>query len=264
MSGIDSFRLMPLPLSRTVAILAATVIAGALAIALPTAAQAEEPTPAWTNVHINEVSSDNGATPVGDAIELYNSGAADVSIAGWLQIDSGAATAATGVLREARGRHRDDRRSRRTATCTSASTKGLGSGGDGVKLYLPDGANGTAGTLVDSVVYTAGEAGTDESNNFGAGAFARCPDGSGAFVSVAAKSFGASNATACLTPLTNPADNPVPTLPVPARGRIRHGHSSRHRAHPDHVAGQPQPSPSPTRSARGRRRPARRAATSAA
>ncbi len=135
-----------------------------------------------------------------------------MSIAGWLQIDSSAATAALAFSAKlADG----------TATTEIpahgyvyfSSTKGLGSGGDGVKLYLPDGANGTAGTLVDSVVYTAGEAGTDEGNNFGAGAFARCPDGSGAFVSVAAKSFGASNATACLTPLTNPADNPVPTLP---------------------------------------------------
>ncbi|MET0974119.1 MAG: lamin tail domain-containing protein [Leifsonia sp.] len=165
----------------------------------------------WTSIRINEVSSDNGLTPVGDAIELYNSAATAVSIAGWLQIDGGAATAATAFSAKlADG----------TATASVpahgyvyfGSTKGLGSGGDGVKLYLPDGANGTAGTLVDSVDYTAGEAGTDESNNFGAGAFARCPDGSGAFASVAAKSFGASNADACTTPLTNPADVPAPTL----------------------------------------------------
>ncbi|WP_431198117.1 esterase-like activity of phytase family protein [Leifsonia xyli] len=82
-----------------------------------------------------------------------------------------------------------------------SSTKGLGSGGDGVRLYLPDGT-----TLVDSVDYTAGEAGTDETNGFGAGAYARCPDGTGAFASVAAKSFGASNAAACQDVLTNPAD----------------------------------------------------------
>lgn len=211
MSGIDSFRLMPLPLSRAVAILATTAIAGALAIALPTAAQAEGPTPAWTNVHINEISSDNGATPVGDAIELYNSSDAVVSIAGWLQTDSSAATAALAFSAKlADGTVTTEIPAHGYVYFTS--TKGLGSGGDGVKLYLPDGANGTAGTLVDSAVYTAGEAGTDESNNFGAGAFARCPEGSGAFVSVGAKSFGASNATACLTPLTNPADNPVPTL----------------------------------------------------
>ena len=168
----------------------------------PTAAQAADG-PAWAVIHINEVSSDNTATPVGDAVELFNSSAADVSIAGWLQIDSGAATSATAFSAKlADG----------TATTVVpahgyvyfSSTKGLGSGGDGVKIYLPDGANGTAGTLVDSVDYTAGEAGTDETNNFGAGSIARCPDGTGAFVSVATKSFGASNATACLTPLTNP------------------------------------------------------------
>ncbi|WP_082468039.1 lamin tail domain-containing protein [Leifsonia sp. Leaf264] len=169
-------------------------------------------TPAdWTSIRINEVSSDNGATPVGDAIELYNSGATAVSIAGWLQIDSGAATAATAFSAKlADG----------TATTTIpakgfayfGSGKGLGSGGDSVKLYLPDGANGTAGTLVDSVDYTAGESGADEGNNFGAGAFARCPDGSGAFASVKDKSFGASNAAACATQLTNPADVPAPTL----------------------------------------------------
>jgi chitodextrinase len=169
------------------------------------------PTPAWQNVHINEVSSDNGATPVGDAVELYNSGAADVSIAGWLQIDSGAASAATAFSAKLPDG---------TATTVVpahgyvyfGSTKGLGSGGDSVKLYLPDGANGTAGTLVDSVDYTAGTAGTDESNNFGAVSFARCPDGTGSFASVATKSFGASNATACLTKLTNPANPGTPTL----------------------------------------------------
>ncbi|MEN0085851.1 MAG: lamin tail domain-containing protein, partial [Leifsonia sp.] len=158
--------------------------------------------PEWTNVHINEVSSDNTATPVTDAIELFNSGSADVDISGWLQVDSSAATPAPFAAKLADG----------TATTVVpahgyvyfGSTKGLGSGGDGVRLYLPDGAGGTAGTLVDSVDYTAGEAGADETNGFGAGAYARCPDGTGAFVSVAAKSFGASNATPCQNVLTNP------------------------------------------------------------
>ncbi len=174
-------------------------------------ATATPPAPSYASVRINEVSSDNGATPVGDAVELYNSGTAAVSIAGWLQIDSAAAASALPFSAKlADG----------TATTVIpakgyvyfSSTKGLGSGGDSVKVYLPDGANGTAGTLVDSVDYTAGEAGTDEGNNFGAGAIARCGDGTGAFVSVGTKSFGASNATACLTPLTNPADNPPPAL----------------------------------------------------
>ncbi len=159
--------------------------------------------PDWTHIRINEVSSDNGATPVGDAVELYNSGSADVSIAGWLQIDSGAATAATAFSAKLPDG---------TATTIVpshgfvylGSTKGLGSGGDGVKVYLPDGPHGTAGTLVDSVTYTAGQAGTDETNAIGAGAYARCPDGSGDLVPVTTKSFGASNATACLTPVGAP------------------------------------------------------------
>ncbi len=167
--------------------------------------------PAWQNIRINEVSSDNGATPVGDAVELYNGGSEAVSIAGWLQIDSGAASAATAFSAKlADG----------TPTTVVpahgyvyfSSTKGLGSSGDGVKVYLPDGANGTAGTLVDSVTYTAGQAGTDEANGFGAGSFARCPDGTGAFASVATKSFGASNATACLTKVTDPTTGGGSTL----------------------------------------------------
>ncbi|SEA49276.1 Esterase-like activity of phytase [Leifsonia sp. 21MFCrub1.1] len=161
--------------------------------------------PAWKSIHINEVSSDNTATPVGDAIELANTGSVDVDITGWLQTDSSAATAAaTFSASLADGS---------PTTVVPAhgfayfsSTKGLGSGGDSVKLYLPDGAGGTAGTLVDSVDYTAGEAGTDEGNGFGAGAYARCPDGTGSFASVATKSFGSSNAGACQNVLTNPAD----------------------------------------------------------
>ena len=68
----------------------------------------------------------------------------------------------------------------------------------------PDGVNGTAGTLVDSVTYTAGQAGADETNGFGAGAIARCPNGSGTFFPVASKSFGASNTAACQSKLSDP------------------------------------------------------------
>jgi len=161
------------------------------------------PAPAWKSIHINEVSSDNTATPVQDVVELFNSSASDVDIAGWLQVDSSASAPAAFSAKLADG----------TPTTVVpahgyvyfSSTKGLGSGGDGVRLYLPDGT-----TLVDSVDYTAGEAGTDETNGFGAGAYARCPDGTGAFASVAAKSFGASNATACQNVLTNPADGGTP------------------------------------------------------
>jgi len=165
----------------------------------------------WQDVRINEVSSDNGNTPVPDAIELANTGGTAVDITGWLQIDSGSASSALPFAAKLPDG---------TATTSIpahgyvsfSSVKGLGSGGDSVKVYLPDGANGTAGTLVDSIDYTAGEAGTDEGNNFGTGAFARCPDGSGAFASVAGKSFGASNAAACENPLTNPANGGGSTL----------------------------------------------------
>ena len=61
--------------SQALAALVAAATVGLLAITLP-----PRPTPRthstsrveWTNVHINEVSSDNGLTPVGDAIGLYN------------------------------------------------------------------------------------------------------------------------------------------------------------------------------------------------
>ncbi|MGC5165594.1 lamin tail domain-containing protein [Luteimicrobium sp. DT211] len=160
--------------------------------------------PHWADVRINEVSSDNGDTPVGDAVELVNTGASDVSIAGWLQIDSGAAASATAFAAKL-----PDGAATTTIPAHGyvyfSSTKGLGSGGDGVKVYLPDGPDGTAGTLVDSVTYTAGQAGADETDDFGAGAFARCPDGTGDFASVVPKSFGASNTTACASPVTDPA-----------------------------------------------------------
>lgn len=170
--------------------------------------------PNWADIHINEVSSDNGDTPVGDAIELANSGDSDVSIAGWLQIDSGTASAATAF-----SAHLADGSATTVVPAHGyvyfGSTKGLGSGGDGVKVYLPDGPAGTAGTLVDSVTYTAGQAGTDETHDFGAGAYARCPDGTGDFTPVTTKSFGVSNASACQAPAIdpNPGNGGGSTLP---------------------------------------------------
>ncbi len=163
--------------------------------------------PNWADIVINEVTSDNdsiGFAPLptlADAIELHNVGSHDVSLAGWKQIDSGNASAAAvfsgglyvnGVL----------------ATVIPAggfgtfqSTKGLSSGGDAVKIYTPD------GTLVDELVYTAGQAGVDETVNTDHKykTLAACPDGSNTFLDVTAATFGASNATACATgvpPLT--------------------------------------------------------------
>ncbi|MCU1513028.1 MAG: cell wall anchor protein, partial [Microbacteriaceae bacterium] len=110
--------------------------------------------PNWADISINEISSDNdgiGYAPLptlGDAVELYNKGTHDVSLDGWKQIDSGAASAAadfSGALYV----------NGTLATVIPAggygvfqSTKGLSSGGDGVKIYTPD------ATLVDELTYT--------------------------------------------------------------------------------------------------------------
>lgn len=163
--------------------------------------------PNWADIVINEVTSDNdsiGFAPLpalGDGIELRNTGTHDVSLDGWKQVDSGAASAAAvfsgalyvnGVL----------------ATVIPSggygvfqSTKGLSSGGDGVKIYTPD------GTLVDELTYTAGQAGVDETVNVDHTyhSLAACPDGSSTFLEVTTASFGSSNVAACATgvpPLT--------------------------------------------------------------
>jgi hypothetical protein len=166
--------------------------------------------PNFANIVINEVTSDNdsiGFAPlptISDAIELYNTGSQAVSLAGWTQIDSGAASDATVF---------SDRLYVDGALATSIpahdygvfqSGKGLSSGGDGVKIYTPD------GTLVDELDFTAGQAGVDEGVNTDGTykALAACPDGSNSFLEVTSASFGASNASACASgvpPLTAPA-----------------------------------------------------------
>lgn len=157
------------------------------------------------DVTINEVSSDNATAaqlaagdPMGDAIELYNKGDAAVDLTGWKQIDSGAASSATTF-----GPIYVNGSSTPASTMTIpahgyavfSSKAGLSSGGDGVKLYLPD------GTLVDSLTYGAGEAGIDEAadpdNTIRS--VAACPDGSHTYLKVTSYSFGASNAAACAT-----------------------------------------------------------------
>lgn len=157
------------------------------------------------DVTINEVSSDNATAaqmaagdPMGDAIELYNKGDAAVDLTGWKQIDSGAASSATTF-----GPIYVNGSTTPASTMTIpahgyavfSSRAGLSSGGDGVKLYLPD------GTLVDSLTYGAGEAGIDEAadpdNTIRS--VAACPDGSHTYLKVTSYSFGASNAAACAT-----------------------------------------------------------------
>lgn len=166
--------------------------------------------PHWADIVINEVTSDNdGFTTsplpdLSDGIELFNTGTHDVDVTGWKQIDSGAAGAAAvfsgglyvdGVL----------------STVIPAggygvfqSTKGLGSGGDAVKVYTPD------GTLVDEVAYLAGQAGEDEAVNTDHTyrALARCLDGEDTWLEVTTATFGSSNDSACATgvpPLTGGA-----------------------------------------------------------
>jgi hypothetical protein len=191
--------------------------------------------PNWANIVINEVTSDNSdnseltsnLTPsletalstspnsASDLVELYNKGDQDVDITGWKQIDSHAATSATVFS----GRVFDANGNKITSLPAHGygvfqSGQGLGSGGDAVKIYLPD------GTLVDSVTFTAGQAGYDESldpADKGPAttevyhAIARCPNGGGAvntntddappssWYSVKVASFGSSNTSSCDT-----------------------------------------------------------------
>ncbi|WGL53507.1 lamin tail domain-containing protein [Nocardioides sp. BP30] len=159
--------------------------------------------PNWADVTINEVSSDNATAaqkaagdPMQDAIELYNKGDAAVDLTGWKQIDSGAASAATTfgpIYVNGSATAASDMKIPAHGYAVFSSKAGLSSGGDGVKLYLPN------GTLVDSLTYGAGEAGIDEvadpDNTITS--VAACPDGSHTYLKVKAYSFGASNATAC-------------------------------------------------------------------
>lgn len=169
--------------------------------------------PNWADIVINEITSDNdgiGFTPfptLGDGIELHNTGTHDVSLAGWKQVDSGAASAAADF---SAGLYVNGA----LATVIPAggfgvfkSTKGLSSGGDAVKIYTPD------GTLVDELAYGAGQAGVDETVNSDHTykSLAACPDGSNTFLEVSTASFGASNVTACATgvpPLTGGGSGP--------------------------------------------------------
>ncbi|MEP9363876.1 lamin tail domain-containing protein [Nocardioides sp. CN2-186] len=200
------------------AALAGALGAVALVALAPAAHAATDPN--WSDIVINEITSENGGSgyaPLAgaasgakdDLVELYNKGTHDVSLAGWKQIDSGAAGSATvfsaglyvdGVL----------------ATTIPAggygvfsSGSGLSSGGDAVKIYTPD------GDLVDSLTYLAGQAGEDLPNtaaSAGYHALAACPDGSNSFLEVPTPSFGGSNATACTNGIT-PVGSAAPEAP---------------------------------------------------
>ena len=196
--------------------------------------------PNWADIVINEVTSDNSDDPeltsklpaalfaslnsapnsAADLVELHNWSGQAVDITGWKQTDSHAGSTATDFS----GRVFDVNGNRITSIPAHGygvfqSGQGLGSGGDSVKIYLPDGT-----TLVDSVTFLAGQAGYDESlDPKGDGpttteiyhAIARCPDGAGPvnsttsaspspWYSVKTASFGSSNDSACDTS-TDPA-----------------------------------------------------------
>ena len=184
---------------------------GTFVLATPTGGGGTTPPPTdpnFADIVINEITSDNGVIlpsplpTMSDVVELYNTGTHTVSLDGWKQVDSGAATAAAvfsgalyvnGVLATSIPSH---------SFGVFQSTAGLSSGGDSVKVYTPD------GILVDQLDYLAGQAGVDETVNtdHAYNALAACPDGSNSFLEVATASFGSSNAAACATgipPLTS-------------------------------------------------------------
>lgn len=169
--------------------------------------------PNYADIAINEVTSDNadnGFAPLDadDLIELHNTGTHDVSLAGWKQTDS-AGTFASAVDFST-GLYVDGALSTTIPAGgygVFSSGPGLSSGGDAVNIFTPD------GTLVDSLSYTAGQAGEDETINTDGTykALAACPDGSNDYLEVPTASFGGSNATSCaagVPPLTGGGTTP--------------------------------------------------------
>ena len=133
---------------------------------------------------INEIESN----PSPDWVEFFNAGTNPVNISGWMWVDSDglpdAATAADGAALPRPYRFPAGTILQPGAYITPTEgiefNFGLG-GGDSVLFYDSD------GDLVQSHTWTAHAA---------AGTYARCPNGTGAFVDVAATK-GASNATSC-------------------------------------------------------------------
>lgn len=164
----------------------------------------------WDDVEINEISSLNSGqenTPVPDAVELVNKGFAAVSIAGWWQTDSGAASGASALTLADILTWNGTVLAPTTEMSIPAggyvvltSKKGLSGEGDGVKIYGP-GATAPERQLIDEASYADGDAGTSDTAaaNTGARSFATCPDGSDEFWRVTAHSFGQDNTAACAT-----------------------------------------------------------------
>lgn len=126
------------------------------------------PDPARTVVKINEVESDGG-TP-GDWIELYNTGSAQVSVAGYVlkdNDDTHSYTLPTGTTIPAGG-----------FLVIEEASLGFGLGGaDAARLYTAN------AELVDSYEWTTHAATT----------YGRCPDGTGAFKATTAPTKGTAN-----------------------------------------------------------------------
>src|SRR6187200_1840974 len=80
---------------RGLAAFAAFLFVAGVVAGLPVTAASAAPDPNWAKIKINEVSSDNNPAPVRDTVELTNTGDTAVSIAGWLQGDSGGPSVAT-------------------------------------------------------------------------------------------------------------------------------------------------------------------------
>jgi hypothetical protein len=167
----------------------AITLSGAALVALVTASPAAAVDPAgYQNIRINEVTSANS-----DTVELYNSGATAVSIAGWKMADNGftpqtfspsSTTVPAGGF------------------VTFNSPKGLGDA-DSIVVYTAD------GTLVDRI---------DWATNKAKPALARCGgDGSGSVVmTTVSTTFGSANASGC--PASIPAASLVQVSEVTSDG----------------------------------------------
>ncbi|MEU6283984.1 lamin tail domain-containing protein [Streptomyces sp. NPDC047028] len=122
----------------------------------------------YQNVRINEVSSSNS-----DTVELYNTGSTAVSVSGWKMSDDSFAP---------RSFNPSSGRIPPGSFVTFNSPKGLGDS-DKLVIYTAD------GTVVDRVDWATGRAKP---------AMARCGgDGTGAWVTTTAPTFGGPNASGC-------------------------------------------------------------------
>ncbi|MFK4808289.1 lamin tail domain-containing protein [Microbacterium sp. ZW CA_36] len=165
--------------------------------------------PNWDDIEINEIASLNDDDPgnpgFGDAVELVNTGTHDVTIEGWYQTDSGAATGASPLTLADLTTWDGDSLEPAGSWIIPAggyvafsSKKGLSGEGDAVKIYGP-GADAATRQLVDEQAYGDGDAGVSDTYDSDARAFAACPDASDEFWRVTENSFGQDNTSSCAT-----------------------------------------------------------------